>query len=290
MDPSVSSQKLRSPDRRTLSSTPHPSSLPPIQVAVKQELGTLGSRSLSRVSVFPAPHAIHAACGAFLYARQMPALKNSRWEALARGLAEGMARNDAFIAAGFNPKNKRAASAQCANLLRRSPEIMARVTELETEIRESATLRAEINRGYVLTGLKENHARAMEQEPVLDRDGNPTGEYKYAGTVANRALELMGKELGMFADRLILDDLDSELEKMSGDELKSYVRAIAGEVGLRVVDMNHDQIRQYIVTHAPRVGLRVEDCSQDPHGAENAEGADVQSVPEAEGVPPARRH
>lgn len=28
-----------------------------------------------------------------------------------------------------------------------------------------------------------------------------SGEYKYDGSVANRALELLGKELGMFVDR-----------------------------------------------------------------------------------------
>jgi phage terminase small subunit len=49
--------------------------------------------------------------------------------------------------------------------------------------------------------LVENVDRAMEAEPVLDPKGNPTGEYKYNGNVANRALELLGKEIGMFVDR-----------------------------------------------------------------------------------------
>jgi hypothetical protein len=30
--------------------------------------------------------------------------------------------------------------------------------------------------------------------PVLDRDGRPTGEYRYEGQVANKALELLGKK------------------------------------------------------------------------------------------------
>jgi hypothetical protein len=46
--------------------------------------------------------------------------------------------------------------------------------------------------------LTENVQRAMQVEPVQDRDGNPTGQYIYQGGVANRALELLGKELGMF--------------------------------------------------------------------------------------------
>jgi hypothetical protein len=36
---------------------------------------------------------------------------------------------------------------------------------------------------------------------VRDAKGNPTGEYRYDGSVANRALELIGKELGMFVER-----------------------------------------------------------------------------------------
>jgi hypothetical protein len=38
-------------------------------------------------------------------------------------------------------------------------------------------------------------------EPVLDREGNPTGEYTSQASSAIRALELIGKELGMFTGR-----------------------------------------------------------------------------------------
>lgn len=35
---------------------------------------------------------------------------------------------------------------------------------------------------------------------MLDREGGETGVYQYQGNVANRALELLGKHLGMFID------------------------------------------------------------------------------------------
>ena len=35
----------------------------------------------------------------------------------------------------------------------------------------------------------------------LDKERKPTGEYRYDGNVANRALELLGKQQGMFIDR-----------------------------------------------------------------------------------------
>jgi phage terminase small subunit len=53
----------------------------------------------------------------------------------------------------------------------------------------------------VLAGLKENFERTMQHRPVLDAKGKETGIYAYNGRVANRALEPMGKELGMFIDR-----------------------------------------------------------------------------------------
>ena len=40
----------------------------------------------------------------------------------------------------------------------------------------------------------------LQSFPAL-RGDKPTGEYRYDGNVANRALELLGKQQGMFIDR-----------------------------------------------------------------------------------------
>jgi hypothetical protein len=37
---------------------------------------------------------------------------------------------------------------------------------------------------------------------VTDREGNELGEYQYQGNVANRSLELLGKHLGLFIDKV----------------------------------------------------------------------------------------
>jgi phage terminase small subunit len=47
----------------------------------------------------------------------------------------------------------------------------------------------------------ENAERALQHVAVLDKKRKPTGEYRYDGNVANRALELLGKQQGMFIDR-----------------------------------------------------------------------------------------
>ena len=54
---------------------------------------------------------------------------------------------------------------------------------------------------WVLTRLMENAERALQHVAVLDKERKPTGEYRYDGSVANRALELLGKQQGMFIDR-----------------------------------------------------------------------------------------
>ena len=46
-----------------------------------------------------------------------------------------------------------------------------------------------------------NALRAMQLVRVLDEEGKETGVIAYNGHVANRALELIGKELGMFVER-----------------------------------------------------------------------------------------
>jgi hypothetical protein len=45
---------------------------------------------------------------------------------------------------------------------------------------------------WVLTRLMENAERALQHVAVLDKERKPTGEYRYDGSVANRALELAG--------------------------------------------------------------------------------------------------
>lgn len=70
---------------------------------------------------------------------------------------------------------------------------------------ERAIERAAISKAWVLENLRQNAERALQQRAVLDAQGKETGEFKYDGAVANRALELIGKELGMFINRRDLD-------------------------------------------------------------------------------------
>lgn len=65
----------------------------------------------------------------------------------------------------------------------------------------------------------------MAAEPVKDAEGNPVGEYKANLQAANKALELIGKEAGMFIDRKEIRT--GELDGLGHDELKQLREALA---------------------------------------------------------------
>lgn len=209
----------------------------------------------------------------------MPKLDNIRWEGFAQELAAGRKRADAYLAAGFNCKSRQAAATRAGTLFRGKPEIQARVLELQQELQSASLRAAKLDRDWVIGGLQDNYERAMQTKEVLDREGNATGEYQYNGSVANRSLELAGKELGMFADRMMIGTLDGEIENMTVDQIRDFIRVACNEVGLRVVDMDEKGTREWIVSNAPRVGLSVTDArGQGSDGSQEPKDGGVSSV------------
>jgi hypothetical protein len=89
------------------------------------------------------------------------------------------------------------------------PYVRARVDELLDQKRAiavrgmaGAVERVALTKQWVMQRLQDNVEMAMTAKPVVDREGQPTGEYRYEANAANRAVELIGKELGMFTDRV----------------------------------------------------------------------------------------
>ena len=121
-------------------------------------------------------------------------LHNPRHEQFAQLVASGKSATQSYISAGYSKAGAHAS----AHRLRQNAVVQARVEELQKAVSQVAVTRAAVDRSYVLAGLKENFERAMQHEPVRNTKGKETGTYAYNGQVANRALELIGKELGMF--------------------------------------------------------------------------------------------
>lgn len=116
----------------------------------------------------------------------------------------------AAIRAGYSAKT---ANEQGARLL-----VNVSVAEAIEAAQAARSERVELTQDWVLDRLREVTERCMQHEAVLDHEGNPTGEYKFNASGANKAIELIGKHLGMFKDNLKVkleishEDALSELE------------------------------------------------------------------------------
>ena len=105
----------------------------------------------------------------------MPVLPKPRHEAFAQARAQGKTQEQAYVEAGYSPDDGNACR------LTGNDRIKARVQELQ----ELAVNRVIVDKEWVMAQLVDN--------AISYKDTNPA--------VANRALELLGKELGMFVER-----------------------------------------------------------------------------------------
>jgi hypothetical protein len=96
--------------------------------------------------------------------------------------------------------------------------------------------RTAITKEWVLDELRKNVERASTAIPVTFR-GKKTGVYRFDANGVNRALELIGKELGMFSDKREENSfrLDRQrLERMTEDERISENRALLKEARAKI--------------------------------------------------------
>lgn len=132
----------------------------------------------------------------------MPLLTNRRHEHFAQLVAKGEKPGRAYVTAGYSE----AGADQSAARLLRKAEVCSRVAELREAVekpsRERAIEKAAVDKAWVLSNLVKVVSMGMATEPIRDDEGNETGELKATNLpAANKALELVGKELGMFVDR-----------------------------------------------------------------------------------------
>jgi hypothetical protein len=109
-------------------------------------------------------------------------LRNPRHEKFAQLVATGQSPAQAYVAAGYEERT----SYTCGPRLLKRIEVLARVNELRKSVAQSAVNHAGLNREFVLTELMDNAIKAKENQEW---------------SASNRALELLGKELGLFVDR-----------------------------------------------------------------------------------------
>jgi hypothetical protein len=112
-------------------------------------------------------------------------LKNQRHELFAQHIASGKNGYEAYVLCGYVPSRFN------ASRLKTSDNVQRRIME----ILSSSAERVEVDRAWVLKRLAEQVDRSMAV--VVDEEGvRPAATYHPAA--ANKALELLGREVGMF--------------------------------------------------------------------------------------------
>lgn len=112
-------------------------------------------------------------------------------------------------------------STQAGYQMLTQPDIKSYIEEGLSKAAEAAGL----SKKWVLVKLKEVVERCMQARPVMDRQGNETGQWEFDSSGANRALELIARHL-----RLLGDD-DSAAAQIGGAVMRLLAQeAQAGRI------------------------------------------------------------
>ena len=100
----------------------------------------------------------------------------------------------AAIRAGYSMHTARQAGAE--NLSKPNISMAIQIAQAER------AARTKVDQDWVVHRLQSVVERCMQTKDVLDREGNRTGEYTFNAAGANKALELLGKHLGIFKEKV----------------------------------------------------------------------------------------
>lgn len=165
-------------------------------------------------------------------------LKNAKHEHFCQLVSNGESAPRAYVLAGYSENG----AEQGSSRLLKNVEVCSRVAHLR-KFKEKAHADAVVKaveasgltKEWIIAQLMDNVAMAKAAEPVLDNEGNPIGEYKTNLAAANKSLELLGKEIGMFIDRKEVgqpgdfDKVDDDELERSIDEANALIERARGE-------------------------------------------------------------
>lgn len=115
--------------------------------------------------------------------------------------------------------------------------MQARVQELQARAADGVV----VDRQWVLERLMTVAERTMQAKPVLDRKGDPVmvetpsgglaPAFVFDASGANRALELVGKELGMFVERKEVGK-PGEFDELTTEQKRERILGRVKELGI----------------------------------------------------------
>ncbi len=154
-------------------------------------------------------------------------LPDTRHETFARNLVIGsMPPMEAYTKAGFKSTTKHTMT-RTASKLKGNLAIQNRIRFLQQElIKIDAKTRT-----WVDDTLREIVDRTMQGKPHLGKDGRPDGDWVFDAANAHKALFSMGKDRGMFVDKVEVRSIDAELHGKTDEEVLEVVCSSLSELG-----------------------------------------------------------
>lgn len=105
----------------------------------------------------------------------------------------------AAISAGYSENGAEVAG----HRLLRNAKVALEISKLSEKRAEKLDISAE----YVLRTIKQTIERCSQGVEVFDREGNPTGEWKFDAFAVLKGCELLGKHQKLFTDKVEVSDL-----------------------------------------------------------------------------------
>jgi hypothetical protein len=149
-------------------------------------------------------------------------IKNAKHEHFCQLVSNGESAPKAYVLAGYSENG----AEQGSSRLLKNVDVCSRVAYLRSvkenhhaEAVKQAIHKSGVGKQWILERLKEVVEIGMAAEPVKDKEGNNTGDYKATNlAAANKALELLGSEEGLFIKRIETGD-PGDFDKVGDDEL-----------------------------------------------------------------------
>jgi phage terminase small subunit len=154
----------------------------------------------------------------------------AKQELFCQAIVAGENQTDAYRQAYSNQKASVKTSGEAASRLLKNSKVIARLDALRQPILEKVVEKIAVDKAWVLGKLVNIVDMGMQAEPVVDNEGANTGEYKQNLAAANKALELVGKEIGMFVERKEVKL--TTIQQLADADLANLITQKAKEAGV----------------------------------------------------------
>jgi phage terminase small subunit len=119
-------------------------------------------------------------------------------EKFVQGLFSGLSQRKAWKQAFPEDASTNETIDNNASKLAKRNEIIARLTELQDEVKEKNVWTIE----RLIKKFEEIGEKSLDEEEIFDRNGKPTGLLKFDSGGANKAYENIGKLLGFYTEQV----------------------------------------------------------------------------------------